>query len=119
MKRLVEFPLEEGGSIFVEVESTSVDQLIPASLPGDVAAKVALTLESALDKVQPAAKAIISKLRGLVDPPDEVSVEFGIKMSASAGAVLASADAEANFKVNLTWRRLVDQTSHSGSPHNG
>lgn len=118
MKRLLEFPLEEGGSIFVEVESTSLDQLIPASLPGDVAAKVALTLEAALDRVQPAAKAIVSKLRGLVDPPDEVSVEFGIKMSASAGAVIASADTEANFKVNLTWKRPINQIAHSGSPHN-
>jgi hypothetical protein len=105
VKRLVEFPLEEGGSVVVEVDATSADQLIPASLPGDVAAKVALTFESALDKIRPAVGAIISKLRGLVDAPDEVAVEFGIKLSGSAGAILASADAEANFKVNLTWKR--------------
>jgi len=105
MKRLVEFPLEGGGSVLVEVESTSADQLIPASLPGDVATKVAITFESALDKIRPAVGAIISKLRGLVDAPDEVAVEFGIKLSGAAGAIIASANAEANFKVNLTWKR--------------
>jgi len=34
-----------------------------------------------------------------------VEVEFGLKMSAEAGAVVAAAGAEANYKVTLTWKR--------------
>jgi hypothetical protein len=58
-----------------------------------------------MGRIKPAATAIISKLRELNQPPDTIGVEFGIKLSAGAGAILASAGAEANFKVTLTWKR--------------
>jgi hypothetical protein len=52
-----------------------------------------------------ARSAVVTKLRGLADQPDEMVVEFGIKLGAKAGVVIASADTEANFTVSLTWRR--------------
>jgi hypothetical protein len=45
------------------------------------------------------------ELRALHDPPDEIEVEFGLKMSAEAGAVVAATGLEANYRVTLTWRR--------------
>ncbi|MFN3763514.1 MAG: CU044_2847 family protein, partial [Anaerolineae bacterium] len=56
-------------------------------------------------KVRPVAEAVVRKLRGLSDPPDQVEVEFGLKLSAEAGAFLAAAGTEANYKVTLTWKR--------------
>lgn len=106
MKRLVEFPLEDGGAIVVEVDGPE-----PRGGPvrgiraGEVIEKAAQTFEAALDKIKPAAAAIITKLRQLGEPPDEVGVEFGIKLSAEAGAVIASAGVEANYRVTLTWKR--------------
>jgi hypothetical protein len=38
------------------------------------------------------------------EPPDKVEVEFGVKLNADAGVILASAGAEANYTVTLTWR---------------
>ena len=35
--------------------------------------------------------------------PDKVSLEFGIKLSSEAGALVAKASADAHFKINLTW----------------
>lgn len=61
--------------------------------------------EEALQKVKPATMAIISTLRELGDSPDEASVEFGVKLSAKAGVIVASADTEANFVFKLTWKR--------------
>jgi hypothetical protein len=63
------------------------------------------TLDEALDSVAPAAGALVSKLRALVDPPDETTVAFGVKLTASAGAVLASAGVEANYTVTMKWTR--------------
>jgi hypothetical protein len=105
MKHLIEFPLEDGGSILIEVEVEETEGgIVPAARPGEIAAKAEQTFEAALDKVKPVASAVIAKLRDLSDLPDEVGVEFGIKLGAKAGAFIASADSEANFKVTLTWK---------------
>ena len=103
MKRLIKFPLQDGGSVIVEVDEPTPEGVIRAACPGEVVAKAKETLEDALDKIQPAAQAIIAKLRGLPDAPDEIGVEFGIKLSAQAGAFIASAGVEANYKVTLKW----------------
>ena len=107
MKRLVEFPLADGGSIHVEVESAMEPggRAVRGMDTSEVAERAADTLETALAKIRPAAEAIILRLRDLSQPPDVVAVEFGLKLSASAGAVIAAAATEANFKIDLTWKR--------------
>ena len=105
MKRLIEFPLKEGGTLVVEVdEPETPGQVVKASTkPGAIAETAKQTFEEALDKIKPAAQSIITKLRGLHDEPDEIEVEFGIKLNAVAGAIIASAGVEANYKVTLKW----------------
>ena len=106
MKHLIEFPLEDGGAILVEVDEPEPQGgVMRAARPGEIVAKAGQTFEAALERIKPAAGTIIAKLRGLHDPPDEVEVEFGLKMSAEAGAVIATAGAEANYKVTLKWKR--------------
>lgn len=111
MKRLIEFPLEDGDSILVEVDVDETEEtgLVPASrgerTGADVPAKATMTFETAMEKVKPAAAAIVKKLRDLSDPPDEMEVEFGLKLSAEAGAVVAAAGIEANYTVTLKWKR--------------
>jgi len=105
MKRLIEFPIQSGGSLLVEVDEPMPEGVVRAARPGEVIARAKETLEEALDKIKPAAQSIIAKLRGLPDAPDEVGVEFGIKLSAEAGAFIASAGVEANYKVTLKWAK--------------
>jgi Trypsin-co-occurring domain 1 len=106
MKRLVEFPLEDGGSIVVEVDEpgpeTGFEQV---SRPGEIAEKAGQTFEVALEKIRPAAVAIVAKLIDLPRRPDEITVQFRIKLGGQVGAFVASADAEANYAVTLTWRK--------------
>ena len=104
MKRLVEFPLEGGSTITVEVDEPPGDS--PVRGLGPIEPQVAVqTFETALEKIKPAAGGIITKLRQLADPPDQAVVEFGLKFGAKAGALIASADTDANFLVTLTWKR--------------
>ncbi|MCK4856620.1 MAG: hypothetical protein KAT58_01495 [candidate division Zixibacteria bacterium] len=107
MKQLIEFPLEDGSTILVEVdEPESAGGTARVARRGDkIVEKANQSFETALDKVKPTANAVIAKLRGLYDPPDEISVEFGIKLSAETGVVLAAAGMEANFKVTLKWQK--------------
>lgn len=104
MRRVVKFPLEDGDFILVEVDVPEEAGMVPAAR-GEVVQRAQQTFEAALEKVRPAAQAIIRKLRALHDPPDEIEVEFGLKMSAEAGAIVAAGGVEANYKVTLTWKR--------------
>ena len=107
MKRLVEFPLDEGGTVLVEVDEPSpgpVMRGIGRDQPSLVE-KADKTFEDATAAVTPAARSLIARLRSIDDPPDEVGIEFGVQLSAQSGAFVASVAAEANFKVSMTWRR--------------
>ena len=106
MKRLIEFPVQAGGSVIVEVDEPAPEGAKRAARrPGEVAEKAKATFEDAFDKIKPAADLIVAKLRNLHDAPDEIGVEFGVKLSAEAGAFVASAGAEANYKVTLKWTK--------------
>ena len=110
MKRLVEFPSESGEPILVEVEDVGLSGETRRGLSTSAVLERAQTsFEDALEKACPMATGLVGKLRAIGDaagnPPDEVQVEFGIILSAEAGAVLASASASANYKVTMTWKR--------------
>jgi hypothetical protein len=106
MKQLAEFSLQDGSSVLVEVERAEFDGNVRrGSSTTQLVEKAQDTFEAALERIRPAAEVLIGKLRGLSQAPDSVQIEFGLKLSASAGAVIASAATEANFKVSLTWKR--------------
>lgn len=107
MKRLVEFPLEDGNTILVEIDEPDQGGLVKVSRAGDVISKASLTLEKSLEKVRPVAQYVIQQLRKLHDAPSEIQVSFGLKLSAEAGAVLASASTEANYTVTLKWEKEI------------
>ncbi|MHC4115894.1 MAG: CU044_2847 family protein [Planctomycetota bacterium] len=105
MKRLIEFPTKGNSSILVEVDEPEPEGgMVQAARTGEIA-KASQTFEAALDRIKPAAGAIIAKLRGLGESPDEIDLEFGLKLSVEAGAFIASTGTEANLKVRLNWKR--------------
>lgn len=103
LKRIVEFPLENGDSILVEVDEPAItDDRI--GIRDEVVQKATQTFESALDKIKPVANVILTKVRNLNQPADEVEVKFGIKISAELGAVVASGSGEVNYEITLKWK---------------
>jgi hypothetical protein len=105
LERLVEFPLQDGGTVLVRVEQPGSSPTT-RGLGGRLATEQAQqTFEAAIARVQPAAQALIGQLRRLTDAPDEVGVEFGLELNAEVGAFIAAASTAANFKVSLIWRR--------------
>ena len=104
MRRLVEFPLENGSSVYVEAESLA-GEATRGMRTRQLAGEASQTFEAALERVQPAAVAIVERLRGLTDAPEEIEVEFGIQLSAELGAFVAKASGDANFRVSLRWKR--------------
>jgi hypothetical protein len=106
VKRLVEFPLEDGGSVLVEVDEPPAGP-VTRGLGRDsptLAERTDKTFEEATAAVTPAAASLIAQLRSISSPPAEIVLEFGVQLSAQTGAFIASAAAAANFKVSMTWR---------------
>jgi hypothetical protein len=106
MKRLVEFPLDHGGSVLVEVTEPAAGPVMRGLKDTTALVQQAdKTFEAATAAITPAARSLISRLRSIEDAPDEIGIEFGLQLSAQSGAFIASVAAEANFKVSMTWRR--------------
>jgi Trypsin-co-occurring domain 1 len=108
MNHVVALPLAEGGSIKVEVDEAPLPRpragpVTRSGRPTELASTAAETFEQALDGVAPAARALVSKLRGTADP-SEITLEFSLKVSADAGVVVARTGGEANFGVTLKWK---------------
>ncbi len=76
MKHLVEFLLEEGGSIVVEIDEPETGGTVRAGRE-DKIEKARETFEDALNKVLPATKTVVEKLRDMASKPDEIEVTFG------------------------------------------
>lgn len=70
-----------------------------------VVTQAAESFESVVQKVQPAAVAVLDAVRSGPRPPSEMTVEFGLDKSADPGAVIASTAVQANFEDPVTWRR--------------
>ena len=107
VSRLVKMDLEDGGSVLVEA-AESASGSGPVTRGGrteDLVESAGATLESALDQLGPVVKGVVSKLREAADWPDEVGVEFSIKLSADANVIIARSTGEANFKISLHWTR--------------
>ena len=111
MKHLVEFPLEEGGSIVVEIDEPETSGTVRAGRE-DKIEKARETFEDALNKVLPVTKTVVEKLRGMESRPDEIEVTFGVNLSTMVGAVIASASAAANFGVTVRWTGTHKETAH-------
>ena len=109
MKQLTEFKLADGSAIVVETEEPEPPGGITraAKKPGEVLEEAKQTFEAALEKIQHATESAIINLRDLSVQPDEITMEFGFNLSAQFGAVIASASAEANYKVTLSWSRKL------------
>jgi hypothetical protein len=106
MSQLAKFPLKNGGFLAVEVDAAEASgRMMRGSTPAEVLVTASNTFEAALENVRAAAEGILNELRSLAHPPDDVAVEFGVKMSAESGAIIAKLTGEANFKINLTWKK--------------
>lgn len=103
MTHLVEFALEDGGHVLVEVQGGGA--LVTRGGGGQVQERATESFNRSIAKVKPAADALLASMTDLRQRPDEITVEFGVNFSAEAGAFIGSVGAEANFRVQLRWDR--------------
>jgi Trypsin-co-occurring domain 1 len=119
VKRFVEFPLEGGGTVLVQVEDGSA---VGGYGGGEVTrgwgdreerviVQAQQSFEQAIGRVQPAVQALVRRLRSVAESPEEIKVDFGVELSAEVGAFVAGASSTGNFRVSMTWRPTRGPTS--------
>ncbi|MFJ7147859.1 CU044_2847 family protein [Streptomyces sp. NPDC100445] len=97
----MEFTTEDGAQVVVEgVVTRSGARLVSR---GDGPAQAARTFEGALEGVRAAASAALRVFRDGSLRPDAVEIEFGVRLSAEAGAVIAKGSTEGHLVVKLSW----------------
>lgn len=105
MTYLIEVPLDGADPIVIEINDGGDSGIVRSARPGEVVARATMTFDAALERLQPMAQTLITRLRDLAERPDEIGIEFGLKMSMEAGLVVAHTSGEANFKITLQWKR--------------
>ncbi|MEW2624494.1 CU044_2847 family protein [Streptomyces sp. NPDC048106] len=103
MDQLVEFRTEDGALVVVEGAGASPRPGTRLVSRGDEMVRATRTFEGALDGVRAAAEAALRVFRDGSLRPDSVEIEFGVKISAEAGAVIAKGAAEGQLVVKLSW----------------
>ncbi len=95
----VKYEMEKGETILIESTAQAGIERINDN---DNTSTAGEKFEKALEQIKPVAKALRNALQEL-NKPEEIQLEFGVKFSAKAGIIFASADSEAAFKIALKW----------------
>jgi Trypsin-co-occurring domain 1 len=106
MTQLLRFDTADGGSIYVEAEVTEPEtghQRASLTSAGDRVIDVHRRFGEALSHVRDAATEVLGTFRqGNLDP-DAIEIEFGVRLTVEAGAVIAKTAAEGNLTLRLRW----------------
>jgi len=89
----------------VAIEAEDASRVVRGWRPEEATARATETLEAAIGRVRPTVDAVVSSFRDSLQVPTEIEVEFGIVLTAEAGAVIARTQGEVHFQVTVRWSR--------------
>lgn len=90
------------GTVLVEADGDQPGAR-PVSRGGNSLVRAGQTLDEALMGIRAAAESALAVFRGGALRPDAVELEFGVKLTAEAGAVIAKTAVEGHLTVKLSW----------------
>jgi hypothetical protein len=105
MSEIVRFETGAGSALLVEIDEDSFGvERVARTTKGVIEATE--RLDEVLGHVKPAIREVVEALKEFT--PDEHEIEFGVKLNAELGAVVAKTAVDAHFAIRLTWRRSPD-----------
>ncbi|WP_189544067.1 CU044_2847 family protein [Streptomyces gelaticus] len=103
MTALMEFTTDNGATVTVEVDRHTQGAQLVALGDDNTLARAGRTFGSALTGIRSAAESALAVFRDGALKPDGVELEFGVKITAEAGAVIAKSAVEGHMVVKLSW----------------
>ena len=111
MAEFVRFTLDNGSQVLFE---SAESDLVTLHGGGEPDVRDGGKLTARLQAVAEAAEEVAGSLRARL-VPDEVSLEFGLKVSGGVNWFFAKAQGEGTIKVTLTWSGNSAPTAQPGS----
>jgi hypothetical protein len=120
---LLRVPVGDGSDEYVEVQvartelrELSESGVVLASDDGSRFEAAGFSLASGMDRVMPALRVILDRLRAALHSPEEITMELGLQVGGEAGVFFAKGTAEATVAVSMTWRQgpAADRKDVSG-----
>jgi hypothetical protein len=105
MTKLLQFDTDGGGPILIEVTEPAAGTVTRGGRADALVVEAGESLDQVLGRLGPVIKGVVAQLRAATDWPDEVEVEFAVKLSADSNVIIARAGGEANFRISLRWER--------------
>jgi hypothetical protein len=100
MSELMRFQTDSGSVVVEVADGEAGFELVSRD---GVIADTKRKLETALADARDGAEAALLAFRDGRLNPDGIEVEFGVKLNAEAGAIIAKTSVEGHFQVKLTW----------------
>jgi hypothetical protein len=104
VNELVRWQSDNGG-VIVEVDASESGFQSVSRKPGEVVHDVRARFDDALDGVHNAVTSALEKFRDGIHDVDSVEIEFGVKLNAEVGSVIAKTSGEGHMIVKLSWSR--------------
>jgi hypothetical protein len=117
---IVAFPSDDG-DIYVEVRD-EYDRpgggrvVTRGGGDGGLVEKSHRRFEDAVERVEPAVRALVGRLGRMPAAPDQIELMFGIQLSAEFGAIVTNATSTANFAITMRWTRPASLGEPAISP---
>ncbi|MFF4985451.1 CU044_2847 family protein [Streptomyces sp. NPDC001046] len=92
-----------GETAVFEVDADQAGSDLELAAGGDIVARARISVSEALDHVRPVLARVVDATRDL--GPQEVEIQFGLKMGGEAGVIIAKGTAEVNFAVRMVWHQ--------------
>ena len=109
MDELLSFRTSDGGVILVETSSLSSGTVTRGGRVESAVVEAAKSLDQVVGQLGPVVKGIVAQLRTTTAGPEEIGVEFAVKISADSNLVIARAGGEANFRITMRWSGRGDR----------
>jgi hypothetical protein len=117
MTYYVEIPVDDDSTVLVEV-THQVTGVAPAGRPREVVARLSETFGEAFDRFHRLAQSAAARARD-AGGADRVAIEFGLKVAAKGGFVVAETTGEAHMKVTFEWNRRAAPVPGTAEPDQG
>jgi hypothetical protein len=105
MTGLLRFSTDGEDPILVEVTEPLEETVTRGGRAETLIVDAGESLDRVLARLGPVTKGVVAELRATADWPDEVEIEFAVKLSADSNVIIARAGGEANFRIVLRWTR--------------
>ncbi|GAA3486259.1 MULTISPECIES: CU044_2847 family protein [Streptomyces] len=105
MSELMQFETADGGHVVVEIDHAPRGATLVSRR--DNLLDAGRSFDGALEGIRAAAESALRTFRDGALSPDGVELEFGVKLTGEAGAVIAKSSMEGHITVKLAWGSKV------------